>query len=842
MLGKNAAIAIYHEPDLLESVDFSRIAISNQLSEQKKGEMGQFMTPAAVARFMASLFVEKDIDKIFLLDPGAGIGSLTSAFVEELCTRTKKPKEITVKTFEVDDLLFEQLEKTLYACKQYARQHQIRLDYEIIKKDFIKDSTEFLKSQLFNQQENPTYTHVIMNPPYRKIRSDSEHRKFLQSVDIETGNLYTAFLALAVKLLKPEGELVAITPRSFCNGPYFRSFRNLFFEEMRFRHIHIFESRDSLFSDEEVLQENIIFHAVKTALGESVTITSSYGPEIEHGSERKTAHETIVNPRDRQAIIHIPTNEFDQYVLERIHCFESTLADLGVEVSTGRVVDFRAQEFLSQKQEERTCPLIYPIHFKNGIVQWPLEGAKKPQAIVECSETLPLLMPKGYYVVVRRFSSKEESRRIVAALYDPAKTHSEQVAFENHLNVFHRNNQGLSEKLAKGLAVYLSSTLIDIYFRHFNGHTQVNAADLRMLPYPNLEQLEKLSRLFDGKQPTQESIDSMIEEEVLTMANISSPDPVKAKRKIEEAIHILKELGFPSSQQNERSGLTLLALLNLKPKDKWSAAQAKLIGITPIMDFCKEHYGRIYAPNTRETFRRFTMHQFVMAGLVIENPDQPDRPINSPKWCYQIESGALELIKTYKSKQWKQSLETYLANIITLRKRYEKERKMNMIPVVCAEGKSILLTPGKHNELIKQIIQEFAPRYAPGGQVIYVGDTGQKWAYFDEKAFSKFGVKVDVHGKMPDVVLYLPKKDWLLLIEAVTSHGPVDSKRREELAKLFHKVKDKIIYVTAFPNKSVMNRYLSEISWETEVWIADSPTHLIHFNGNRFLGPYDSIT
>ena len=312
-----------------------------------------------------------------------------------------------------------------------------------------------------------------------------------------------------------------------------------------------------------------------------------------------------------------------------------------------------------------------------------------------------------------------------------------------------------------------------------------------------------------------------------------------AQQKIEEALQIVRALDMPRGQQNERSALTLLALLNLKPSGAWAAVEKPLMGITPIMEYCREHYGREYAPNTRETFRRQTMHQFVEAGIALYNPDQPDRPVNSPKACYQISAEAFAVIQTFGTDAWQAALDAYLEGRETLAAKWAKHREMQMIPVQVAEGQEINLTPGAHSELIKAIITEFAPRFAPAAEVIYVGDTGDKIKYFQEQRLAELGVTVDQHGKMPDVVLYFREKDWLLLVESVTSHGPVDAKRHNELGELFSEATASSVYVTAFPERSVMARYLGEISWETEVWCADAPTHLIHFNGERFLGPYE---
>ena len=307
---------------------------------------------------------------------------------------------------------------------------------------------------------------------------------------------------------------------------------------------------------------------------------------------------------------------------------------------------------------------------------------------------------------------------------------------------------------------------------------------------------------------------------------------------VDEALQILADLGLPRAQRNERSALTLLALLDLRPDRAWSEAAALLMGITPIMDWVRDHYGKTYAPNTRETVRRQTMHQFVQAGLALYNPDDPSRPVNSPRAVYQVSPDALALLRLYGLADWDTALPRYLRQWKTLADRYAREREMNRVPVRIAEGTSIHLSPGEHSELIQAIIEEFAPRFAPGSILIYAGDTGDKMGYFDRDRLAALGVTVDSHGKMPDVILHYTERNWLLLIESVTSHGPVNAKRHEELMRLFSGLSIGLVYVTAFPLRPVLSRYLAEIAWETEVWVADAPTHLIHFNGLRFLGPY----
>jgi hypothetical protein len=316
------------------------------------------------------------------------------------------------------------------------------------------------------------------------------------------------------------------------------------------------------------------------------------------------------------------------------------------------------------------------------------------------------------------------------------------------------------------------------------------------------------------------------------------PDPVQAKKKIEQAIDVLKALGLPRPQQNERSALTLLALLDLKPADPWSAATDPLRGVTQMMEFFAQHYGRRYAPNSRETVRRQTIHQFRDAGLILENPDNPMRPANSGQTVYQIEPAALQVLRAYGTEAWIPQLKVHLSDVETLSQRYAQHREMQKIALVIAPDHVIALSPGGQNVLVEKIITEFCPRFTPGGKLIYIGDTAEKFAYFDVDFLAGLGVSIEPHGKMPDVVVHYAEKDWLVLIEAVTSHGPVSPKRHIELQELFGKAQVGLVFVTAFLTRKEMVRFLGEIAWETEVWVAEAPTHMIHFNGERFLGPY----
>ena len=306
-----------------------------------------------------------------------------------------------------------------------------------------------------------------------------------------------------------------------------------------------------------------------------------------------------------------------------------------------------------------------------------------------------------------------------------------------------------------------------------------------------------------------------------------------------EALAILKALDVPREQQNERSALTLLALLGMSPGKAWVKAEAPMLGITEMMNVFRERFGKRYAPNTRETVRRFTVHQFVQMGLAVANPDDPRRPVNSPDNRYQVAPTLLKLARTYGSAAWNDSLRGFLKTADALRRLQSREREMLLIPVKLPNGKELTLTAGGQNELVKKIVEDFCPRFTPGGVLVYVGDTGDKQRHVEAGWLQGLGVELDEHGKMPDVVVHLTEKNWLVLIEAVTSHGPIGLKRHNELKELFGAARAGLVFVTAFLTRRAMTKYLVDIAWETEVWIAEAPSHIIHFNGERFLGPYE---
>ncbi|MDN8572561.1 Eco57I restriction-modification methylase domain-containing protein [Enterobacter hormaechei] len=485
----------------LELADTLRREMTAQPPGDNKTRLGQFMTPAAVARFMASLFPAERLHDCHLLDAGAGLGALTCAFLERCREETAEAENVTVTAYEADPSLALHLRRHLNGY--------VATKAEIITDDYVMQATA---DGLLERG----YTHAILNPPYRKISSQSAHRKALRRVGIETVNLYSAFVALALGEMVTGGQMVAIIPRSFCNGPYYRPFRDFILERSAIRHLHLFRSRSDVFRDDGVLQENIIIRLERGGEPGPVTVTVSSGDNFTDMTTHDYQPGQIVFPDDPDRFIHIPDpqlNRSDELPGWICH----SLDDIGLKVSTGPVVDFRLKAHLRDipSPEEDTVPLLYPGHISQGDVTWPATHLKKPGAIVRNAETERWLYPGGFYCVVRRFSAREERRRIVAGVAGPDTTAgAPYLGFENHLNVFHENRSGLPEALARGMAVFLNSTAVDTTFRRFSGHTQVNATDLRRMKYPDRDTLISLGEraMRQGGKVTQVQADAWLKD------------------------------------------------------------------------------------------------------------------------------------------------------------------------------------------------------------------------------------------------------------------------------------------------------------------------------------------
>lgn len=498
--------------ETLQTFDYVRKSFCGASSRVARSEIGQFLRPADIAQFMSSLF-ESAPQQVKILDPGAGAGVLFAICVETLISQENRPLSIKVVAYETDDAILPHLEETMKRCQSLCTSAGIAFQGIVRTEDFVSAAIAETRGTLFTVPRE-RFTHAILNPPYMKINRRTAMSRKLYSSDIEVANLYAVFVWLSMLLLKPGGQMVAITPRSFCNGPYFKKFRVAFLRTMGLKRIHLFESRKKAFGDDDVLQENIIYHAVRAIQKpKSVTISMSKSFDFNKARALSVPYSQVVPSDDLDMFIHLDVGDTGASLAERIKRFPSSLCKLGLSVSTGRVVDFRSQEYLRQTSEQGTVPLIYPCHFLNGFIKWPAKSGKKPNAIASSPKTSDLLVKAGFYVLTKRFSSKEQLRRVVAAIYDPARVDACLVGFENHLNYFHKQGSGLPANLAKGLAIYLNSSIVDQYFRLFSGHTQVNATDLRKMPYPTWEQLVRLGAHLDEGMPDQETVDALVEKE-----------------------------------------------------------------------------------------------------------------------------------------------------------------------------------------------------------------------------------------------------------------------------------------------------------------------------------------
>ncbi|MFN4805411.1 MAG: Eco57I restriction-modification methylase domain-containing protein [Akkermansiaceae bacterium] len=493
---------------VLASADSIGWEVCGQKTRLDRSEAGQFFTPAPIAHFLAAWFSEKSLNQsaIHVLDPGAGGGVLTAAVVEritDLQANGALPllEEVTLEAWEMDEAFIPALRKSLSSCAFALQKIGIQVTVHLQHESYVEGATKVLETGLFGECHKPSVTHAILNPPYRKIATRSRERVLLKSIGMEASNLYASFVWLALRQLADKGELAAITPRSFCNGPYFREFRKDLLEKSRFQQVHLFDSRSDAFGRDEVLQENILFHLSRGGAKRDkikVSTGSLVSPVV-----ATIPMERFVRQDDPDKVIHIATETDADKVRDFVQSLPCKLEHLGLEVSTGPVVDFRLKDSLSQRLRKNDVPMIYPHCIKSGRVHPPLSDAadygdarigKKPVAITINDETHRWLIPNSRFVLIKRFSSKEEKRRLVAGVLNPSDFSHELIAIENHLNFFHRKRAGLSVALAKGLSRFLNSSVADRYFRQFNGHTQVNASDLRAFRYPDVSTLESLGK------------------------------------------------------------------------------------------------------------------------------------------------------------------------------------------------------------------------------------------------------------------------------------------------------------------------------------------------------------
>jgi adenine-specific DNA-methyltransferase len=496
-----------------------------QVSNDHKRRLGQYLTPLDIAMFMAGLCQSRSGQPYRMLDPGAGSGVLACSLLEVLASQREKPATVELTAYETDPDLASCMEVCLSHASQWLAAFDMRLCFTIRQKDFVLDHAEALAQTPYLFAEQPSSGHifdvVIANPPYFKIPKTDPRARAAVAVVHGQPNLYALFMAVSAVLLKPQGEMIFITPRSFAAGPYFRLFREKFFSTMRPESIHLFGSRRDAFNRDKVLQENIILHAKKITeakeirKGETVRISVSTGAhDLSRAQQRGVPLEEILDITSRDKMLRIPVDDADDQIGRIVHSWPGRLHAYGIEVSTGPVVPFRAIPLLDHDGQSpgTHAPLLWMQNVYAMRMTWPTEARGKPQYIKVAPESMPLLVADKNYVLLRRFSAKEQTRRLTAAPLIAGMLGSPWIGLENHVNYIHRPGGMLSKAEIYGLSVLLNSRLLDIYFRIFNGNTQVSATELRALPLPTLDMIVEIGKRWLSLPSPEKAIDALIED------------------------------------------------------------------------------------------------------------------------------------------------------------------------------------------------------------------------------------------------------------------------------------------------------------------------------------------
>lgn len=466
---------------------------ARQTTENRKTH-GLYLTPPAVANFMAAM-LQPTLPKMRILDPAAGAGVLLCAAVQHLVSFKNRPERIELVASEIDTALCHHLDDVLSRLVSWAAKHSVVVSYTIRHEDFILKNAHALRYPAIVSVDA-----VIANPPYFKINKDDPRAIAASSVVHGQPNIYGLFMAVSAALLRQSGQLVFITPRSFASGPYFRQFRERFFSMMRPIHTHVFTSRRDAFSRDEVLQENVIFHGVRqdgwteTAHQHTFTLSSSAGlSDLARIVTWSGDIQDVLDTTKPGSVFRLPASPEHEALIKRVDRWTGSLLAYGLKISTGPVVPFRATEFLSEKQNGTTVPLLWMNHVHPMEIHWP-NGVRKPQYIISKKLSQSLLLPNRNYVVIRRFSAKEQPRRLTAAPLLARSIYDSMIGLENHLNYIHRPGGTLSEDEARGLAALYNSSLLDDYFRCINGNTQVSATEIRAMPLPPMEDIIDLGK------------------------------------------------------------------------------------------------------------------------------------------------------------------------------------------------------------------------------------------------------------------------------------------------------------------------------------------------------------
>ena len=494
------------------------------VSDERRKAHGLYLTPAPVADFMAGR-IKANESMLRILDPAAGAGILCCAALESLVERTPKPDRIELATHEIDLDLIAPLRAVLDYLAVWCRNYGVAVSVRIETSDFVTAHAETLGAlgQLFpSRPETERFHVVIANPPYFKISKADPRARAAAAVVHGQPNIYALFMAVGGALLREQGDFIFITPRSFTSGPYFRRFREVFFDMIRPTNIHVFGSRRDAFRRDEVLQENVIVSGIRqdhwrrNGCNAPLVISSSDGiRDLGESSRREVTISTALDLASADKVLRLPVRNEEEETLALVDSWPNDLQRLGLNISTGPVVPFRAQEFIDREGTVpgNHVPLLWMNHVRAMQTTWPLAD-RKPEYI-QRNGPRTLLAPNRNYVLLRRFSAKEEARRLTAAPYIAADFDIPRIGFENHLNYVHRPGGALSEDEAWGLAGLYSSRLLDSWFRTISGNTQVSATELRAMPLPAHRTIVALGQRIKQLADPMKNLDELVVELVV---------------------------------------------------------------------------------------------------------------------------------------------------------------------------------------------------------------------------------------------------------------------------------------------------------------------------------------
>lgn len=497
---------------ILDKIYDVTLEYSKKVTKNQRKSKGQFFTPPIVGKFMANLY-KKNIKEITILDPGAGTGILSAAICENLLANEETEK-IHLDLYENDATVLPILKDNMEYIKEIMFSFKKQFTYNIINSNFILDNLDH-----WNNDFNGKYDLVISNPPYKKLKKSCEESQGMASIVYGQPNIYFLFMAMSTKLLKEKGDFIFIVPRGFCNGAYFRKFREWFIDNISIEYIHLFQSRKDVFNSDDILQEALILKAVKSKnQSQNIIVSESIELDINNINKNLVPYNTVIHNKHSNVFIRIPTNKNQVELLNLMDSFNNTLLSLGFKLSTGPVVDFRNKAFLLDSNKidgENTVPLLWAFHFNTNEnkINFPIVNAKKTQVIINCDKSKKMLLDNANYIFTKRFSSKEEKKRIQCVMFSKGDIHTKKIGLENHLNYIKKVTGELSKEELYGLFTILNSTFIDQYFRIINGNTQVNATEMNILPMPPINDVLKIGKRAISKETlTTKDCDEIIED------------------------------------------------------------------------------------------------------------------------------------------------------------------------------------------------------------------------------------------------------------------------------------------------------------------------------------------